>query len=178
MSIYSLKTKLSNGEELQLETLKGEVVLIVNTASQCGLTPQYEELETLYKAYTEKGFEIIGFPCDQFGGQEPGTDEEIMEFCTMNFDVSFPIAQKTEVNGEAAHPLYQYLRSQAPADEKFDEAGVLQREDRDMVESSDIQWNFTKFLIDRKGNVVHRFAPTVKPAQIETTIEQLVTDDK
>ncbi|ANU27127.1 glutathione peroxidase [Planococcus versutus] len=178
MSIYALTTKLSNGEELQLNTVKDEVVLVVNTASQCGLTPQYEELETLYKTYKEQGFEIIGFPCDQFGGQEPGTDEEIMEFCTANFDVSFPIAQKTEVNGEAAHPLYQYLRSQAPADEKFDKAGVLQREDRDMVESSDIQWNFTKFLVDRKGNVVHRFAPTVEPAQIETIIEQLLADNQ
>ncbi|TWT06518.1 glutathione peroxidase [Planococcus sp. CPCC 101016] len=174
MSIYSFQTTLSNGEELQLEKFQGEVLLIVNTASKCGLTPQYEELEGLYKAHKAKGFEIIGFPCDQFGGQEPGTDEEIMEFCSANFGVSFPLTRKTEVNGENAHPVYQYLRSQAPADEKFDEAGALQREDRDMVESSDIQWNFTKFLIDRNGNVVHRFAPTVKPKETEDIIEKLL----
>ncbi|WP_142826699.1 glutathione peroxidase [Planococcus soli] len=176
MSIYSYQTKLSNGEKIDFGTLKGEVLLFVNTASKCGLTPQYEELEGLYKVHKEKGFEIIGFPCDQFGGQEPGTDEEIMEFCSTNFGVSFPLAQKIEVNGENAHPIYQYLRSQAAADEEFDEAGALQREDRDMLESSDIQWNFTKFLIDRKGNVVHRFAPTVKPKEMERIIEQLVNE--
>lgn len=174
MSIYSFQTKLSNGEELQFEKFRGEVLLIVNTASKCGLTPQYEELEELYKTHKEKGFEIIGFPCDQFGGQEPGSDEEISEFCSINYGVSFPLAQKTEVNGETAHPLYQFLRRQAPGDEEFDESGILQKEDRDMLESSDIQWNFTKFLIDRKGNVVHRFAPTVKPKAIEKIIEQLV----
>ncbi|WP_298830949.1 glutathione peroxidase [uncultured Planococcus sp.] len=176
MSIYSFQTKLATGEEMHFEKYKGEVLLIVNTASKCGLTPQYEELEELYKTHKEKGFEIIGFPCDQFGGQEPGTDEEISEFCSINYGVSFPLAQKTEVNGEAAHPLYQYLRGQAPADEEFDEAGKLQKEDRDMLESSDIKWNFTKFLIDRKGNVVHRFAPTVKPKAIEKVIEQLLSE--
>lgn len=174
MSIYSFQTKLSNGEEIALEKFKGEVLLLVNTASKCGLTPQYEELEELYKTHKEKGFEIIGFPCDQFGGQEPGTDAEISEFCSINYGVSFPLAQKIEVNGEAAHPLYQHLRKQASADEEFDEAGALQKEDRDMLESSDIQWNFTKFLIDRKGNVIHRFAPTVKPKSIENVIEQLL----
>ena len=174
MSIYSLQTTLSNGEELQLEKFQGEVLLIVNTASKCGLTPQYEELEGLYNLHQEKGFNILGFPCDQFGGQEPGTDEEIMEFCSANFGVSFPLAQKTEVNGENAHPVYRYLRDEAPADEKFDEAGALQSEDRDMVESSDIQWNFTKFLIDREGNVAHRFAPTVTPKEIEGVIEELL----
>ena len=176
MSIYSFQTTLSNGEELQLENFQGEVLLIVNTASKCGLTPQYEGLEGLYKAHKEKGFEIIGFPCDQFGGQEPGTDEEIMEFCSANFGVSFPLTQKTEVNGENAHPIYRYLRNQAPADEKFDEAGALQREDRDMVESADIQWNFTKFLIDCVGNVVHRYAPTVTPKEIEKVIEELLEE--
>lgn len=176
MSIYSFETTLSTGEELQFEKYQGEVLLIVNTASKCGLTPQYEELEELYKTHKEKGFEIIGFPCDQFGGQEPGTDEEISEFCSINYGVSFPLAQKTEVNGEEANPVYGYLRSQAPGDEDFDESGTLQKEDRDMLESSDIQWNFTKFLIDRKGNVVHRFAPTVKPKAIEKVIEQLLSE--
>lgn len=176
MSIYSFQTKLSNGEEINLGKFKGEVLLLVNTASKCGLTPQYEELEELYKTHKEKGFEIIGFPCDQFGGQEPGTDAEISEFCSVNYGVSFPIAQKTEVNGEAAHPLYQYLRKQAPADEELDEAGALQKEDRDMLESSDIAWNFTKFLIDRQGNVLHRFAPAVKPKSIENVIEQLLNE--
>ena len=174
MSIYSFQTKLSNGEEMHFEKYQGDVLLVVNTASKCGLTPQYEELEELYTTHKEKGFEIIGFPCDQFGGQEPGTDEEISEFCSINYGVSFPLAQKTEVNGEGAHALYQYLRGQAPADEDFDEAGKLQKEDRDMLESSDIHWNFTKFLIDRKGNVVHRFAPAVKPKAMEQVIEQLM----
>ena len=174
MSIYSFHTKSSNNEELALQKFQGEVLLIVNTASKCGLTPQYEELEELYKTHKESGFEIIGFPCDQFGGQEPGTDEEISEFCSINYGVSFSLAQKTEVNGETAHPLYQYLREQAPADESFDDVGTLQKEDRDMLESSDIQWNFTKFLIDRKGNVVHRFGPTVKPKAMEQVIEQLL----
>ncbi len=176
MSIYSFQLKQSNGEEMSLDKFQDQILLIVNTASKCGLTPQYEGLEDLYNAHKEKGFEIIGFPCDQFGGQEPGTDEEISEFCSTNFGVSFTLTQKVEVNGEAADPVYQYLRTKQPVDEEFDEAGVLQREDRDMVESSDIQWNFTKFLIDRKGNVVHRFAPTVKPKEIEKIIEQLLSD--
>ena len=174
MSIYSFQTNLSNGEEMPLETFKGDVLLIVNTASKCGLTPQYEELEELYKTHKANGLQIIGFPCDQFGGQEPGSDEEISEFCSVNYGVSFPLSQKIEVNGEGAHPIYQYLRSEAPGDEEFDESGALQKEDRDMLESSDIQWNFTKFLVDRKGNVVHRFAPTVKPKAIEEIIEQLL----
>lgn len=175
MSIYSFQTNDSSGGEIHLEQFQGEVLLIVNTASKCGLTPQYEELEELYKKHKEKGFGIIGFPCDQFGGQEPGTDEEISAFCSINYGVSFPLGQKTEVNGENAHPIYQYLRNHAPVDETFDEAGRLQRTDRDMVESSDIQWNFTKFLIDRKGNVSHRFAPTVKPNEMEALIEQLLS---
>ncbi|MDN3427427.1 glutathione peroxidase [Microbacterium sp. APC 3898] len=178
MSIYSFQTTLSNGEEMPLETLKGDVLLIVNTASKCGLTPQYEELEELYKNHKEKGLQIVGFPCDQFGGQEPGTDEEISEFCSVNYGVSFPLSQKIEVNGENAHPIYEHLRSKAPADAEFDEAGALQKEDRDMLESSDIQWNFTKFLVDRKGNVVHRFAPTVKPKAMEQIIERLLEESR
>ena len=178
MSIYSFQTILSNGEEMPFETFKGDVLLIVNTASKCGLTPQYEELEELYKTHKEKGLQIVGFPCDQFGGQEPGTDEEISEFCSVNYGVSFPLSQKIEVNGESAHPIYEYLRSKAPGDAEFDEAGALQKEDRDMLESSDIQWNFTKFLVDRKGHVVHRFAPTVKPKAMEQVIEQLLEESQ
>lgn len=178
MSIYSFQTTLSNGKEMPFGNFKGDVLLIVNTASKCGLTPQYEELEELYKTHKEKGLQVVGFPCDQFGGQEPGTDEEISEFCSVNYGVSFPLSQKIEVNGESAHPIYEYLRSSAPADAEFDEAGALQKEDRDMLESSDIQWNFTKFLVDRKGNVVQRFAPTVKPKAMEQVIEQLLEESR
>ena len=119
MTVHSFPANLSNGEEVGLDTFKGKVMLIVNTASKCGLTPQYEGLEKLYDTYKEKGFTVLGFPCNQFGGQEPGTDEEISSFCSLNYQVEFPLFQKIEVNGENAHPLYQYLREQAPEEENL-----------------------------------------------------------
>src|SRR3954462_12769194 len=125
MSVYSFQVNLSNGEEVSLNTFKGKVMLIVNTASKCGLTPQYEGLEKLYDTYKEKGFTVLGFPCNQFGGQEPGTDEEISSFCSLNYQVEFPLFQKIEVHGENAHPLYHYLREQAPEEEKLDENSTL-----------------------------------------------------
>ena len=178
LSVYSFQTKLSNGEEISLDTYKGEVMLIVNTASKCGFTPQYEGLEKLYETYKENGFTILGFPCNQFGGQEPGSNEEISSFCSLNYDVTFPIFQKIDVNGQNAHPLYQYLREQAPEDSDLDKVGALYKLLRDkmpdLLEGSNIRWNFTKFLIDQNGNVVKRFAPTTKPEDIAGDIEKLV----
>ncbi|MBM7646779.1 glutathione peroxidase [Scopulibacillus daqui] len=178
MSVYSFKAKLSDGEEISLDTYKGKVMLIVNTASKCGFTPQYEGLEKLYETYKENGFTILGFPCNQFGGQEPGSNEEISSFCYLNYNVTFPIFQKIDVNGENAHPLYQYLREQAPEDLDFDKEGslykVLRDKMPDLLEGSKIRWNFTKFLIDQNGNVVKRFAPTTKPEEIAGYIENLL----
>lgn len=178
LSVYSFQAKLSNGEEISLETYKGQVLLIVNTASKCGFTPQYEGLEKLYETYKDNGFTIVGFPCNQFGGQEPGSNEEISSFCSLNYNVTFPIFQKIDVNGENAHPLYQYLREQAPEDSDLDKNGSLYKLLRDkmpaLLEGTNIKWNFTKFLIDQNGNVVKRFASTTKPEDIAEDIEKLL----
>ncbi len=140
-----------DGKKVDLEDYEGNVVLIVNTASECGLTPQYAGLEKLYKSYKDKGFVILGFPCNQFGSQEPGSDAEIKKFCTTRFNVSFPMFSKIEVNGEDATPIYKYL-----TEKDVDPAG-----------KGPISWNFEKFLIDREGNLVHRFAPRTKPDDAE-----------
>ena len=178
MSVHSFQANLSNGETVGLDTYKGKVLLIVNTASKCGLTPQYEGLENLYETYKDKGFTVLGFPCNQFGGQEPGTDEEISQFCSLNYDVKFPVFQKIEVNGENAHPLYQYLREQAPEENKIDENSRLYNHlstnEPDLLKGSEIKWNFTKFLIDQDGNVVKRFAPTTTPEEMKEDIEKLL----
>lgn len=155
-TIYDFTVKNGTGFQYDMEQLKGKVVLIVNTASKCGFTPQYEGLQKLYIDYREKDFVVIGFPCDQFMHQEPGSMEEIRSFCSLNYNVTFPLMWKIEVNGENADPLYDYLKSQAP--------GLLSR---------NIKWNFTKFLIDRNGNVVKRFAPATKPEKLRKHIEKL-----
>lgn len=157
-SIYSFSANSINGKEQNLDQFKGKVVLIVNTASLCGLTPQYEGLETLYRKYKNQGFVILGFPCDQFGQQEPGSEDEIKEFCTARFAISFPLFAKIDVNGESAHPLFKYLKSHSP--------GFLGTEA--------IKWNFTKFLVDKSGKVVHRFAPTATPEDLEKDIAKLL----
>jgi glutathione peroxidase len=157
-SIYEFKVTKNNGQVTDLNEYKGKTILIVNTASKCGLTPQFEALENLYKKYVSSGFVILGFPCNQFGEQEPGTEKEIVEFCSLNYGVTFPIFAKIEVNGENAHPLYNFLKKSAP--------GILG--------SEAIKWNFTKFLIDHQGNVVDRFAPTTKPEDIEENIKTLL----
>ena len=178
MSVHSFQANLSNGEEVSLDTFKGKVLLIVNTASKCGLTPQYEGLEKLYDTYKEKGFTVLGFPCNQFGGQEPGTDEEISTFCSLNYQVEFPLFQKIEVNGENAHPLYKYLREQAP-EEEIDTNSALYKHLHDnapeLLEGSTIKWNFTKFLIDQEGKVVKRFSPTTTPEEMEKDIKALLS---
>ena len=157
MSIYDYDVLDAKGKEHSLGEYKGKVVLIVNTASQCGNTPQYKGLQELYARLKGQGLEILGFPCDQFGHQEPGTNEEIQAFCETNYGVTFPVFSKIEVNGENAHPLYRYLTSQ-----------------REGAKGSAIEWNFAKFLVDRNGNLVERFAPKTAPETIAPTIEGLL----
>jgi len=179
MSAHAFTAKSSTGDEVSLEQYQGNVVLIVNTASKCGLTPQYEGLERLYRRFKEHGFVVLGFPCNQFGGQEPGSDREIRDFCSANYHVTFPLFQKIEVNGDGAHPLYQYLREQAPEDEGIDENSPLYQHLRahapELLQGSNIKWNFTKFLLDGKGNVVKRYAPSLSPEDIESDVQTLLS---
>src|SRR5258706_11399082 len=153
-SIYDYSAKTLEGKTVSLSDFKGSAMLIVNTASKCGFTPQYAGLESLYEKLSGKGLTILGFPCNQFGQQEPGSEEEIGAFCRMNYGVSFPMFAKIDVNGPNAHPLYDYLKREQP--------GILG--------SKNIKWNFTKFLVDRNGKVVDRFAPMTKPEEIEKSI--------
>jgi glutathione peroxidase len=156
MSVYDFSAKLSGSRhEKKLSDYKGKVLLIVNTASKCGFTPQYQGLQGLYLKFKRRGFELLAFPCDQFGHQEPGTDNEIQSFCEVNYGIEFPLFSKIEVNGNNAHPLFTYLKSQ--------KGGLL---------GNSIKWNFTKFLVDREGNVVERYAPVIKPARIASDIEE------
>lgn len=157
-SIYDFTAKSLQGKDVPLSEFKDKVLLIVNTASKCGFTPQYAGLETLYEKLNGKGLTILGFPCNQFGQQEPGGAEEIGAFCQMNYGVSFPMFDKIDVNGPKAHPLYQYLKNEQP--------GVLG--------TKNIKWNFTKFLVDRGGKVVDRFAPMTKPEDIEKSIAKVL----
>ena len=179
MSIYDYKVKKRKEGELDLSSLKGKVVLIVNTATGCGFTPQYEGLENLYRKYAEKGFEILDFPCNQFGSQAPGTDDEIHEFCTAKYKTSFDQLSKIDVNGENESPLYTYLKSVLPEEEiKGMKAkltmGAIKKLSTTAKNSEDIKWNFTKFLIDRDGTPVKRFDPTVTPEKIDAEIEKLI----
>ncbi len=157
-SIYDVSATRIDGTPVSLSDYQGNVLLIVNTASQCGFTPQYKGLQALYDQYVDQGFVILGFPCNQFGQQEPGSSDQIQSFCETNFGVSFPLFQKIEVNGSNAHPLYQYLTKAAP--------GILGTEG--------IKWNFTKFLVDRNGNVVKRYPPTAKPEELAKDIQPLL----
>jgi glutathione peroxidase len=158
MSIYDFKAKLPGGGSQDLGQYRGKVLLIVNTASKCGFTPQYEGLEKLHRKYAEQGLEVLAFPCNQFGAQEPGDAEEIRNFCSLTYDVTFPLMAKIDVNGDNADPLWDYLKQQ--------QAGLLG--------SRGIKWNFTKFLVDRKGSVVARHGPQVKPEALERDIERLL----
>lgn len=158
MDIYQYSATTLDGEEKSLADFKGKVLLIVNTASKCGFTPQYKGLESLYERYRDKGVEVLGFPCNQFGKQEPGAAEEIGAFCEKNYGVSFTMFDKIDVNGEDAHPLYRFLVRQAP--------GVLG--------SKRIKWNFTKFLVDQNGQVIKRYAPTDKPDAIARDLAALL----
>ena len=157
MNIYDFTVKNSKGEDISLSEYKGKVLLIVNTATGCGFTPQYEGLEDLYKKYHSQGFEVLDFPCNQFLNQAPGSDEEISSFCTLKYDTTFPRFKKIDVNGEDAIPLYKWLKTQ--------KGGIF---------GNAIKWNFTKFLIDRQGNVVKRYSPTTTPAKMEEEIKKLL----
>ncbi len=158
-TIYDFNVKDSPGKDYPLTRLKGKVVLIVNVASKCGFTPQYEGLEALYKKYEAKGLVVLGFPCNQFGGQEPGTNEEIQHFCKLTYGASFPVMGKLEVNGAGADPLYKHLKEKAPG----------------LLGSEAIKWNFTKFLVGRTGRVINRYAPEIKPEELVADIEKALS---
>ena len=158
MGVYDQKAEALDGGQVDLADFRGKVLLIVNTASQCGFTPQYEGLEALYRTYRDRGLEILGFPCNQFGGQEPGEAAQIRDFCTVNYGVDFPMFARIDVNGPAAHPLYAYLK----------------RSRRGLLGSQAIKWNFTKFLVDRQGRVAGRFASTKTPQALASAIEKLL----
>ena len=179
MTIYDFTVLDTKKNEVKLDEYKGKVLLVVNTATGCGFTPQYEALENLYKKYADKGFVILDFPCNQFGQQAPGSDEEIVSFCQLKYNVSFPQFSKIEVNGENESPVFTYLKEQAPTEE-YNGLGakatgaMLKKISKTYNKESDIRWNFTKFLVDREGNVVGRFAPTTKPEDIEAEILKLL----
>ena len=182
MNIYDMKVIDINNEEVSISKYKGKVLLIVNTATGCGFTHQYAELENLYEKYHLSGFEILDFPCDQFGHQAPGTDEEIHEFCTLNYNVKFDQFSKIEVNGENESELFKYLKKKIPKDEingLKDKLGMkaLEKISTSANKKSDIKWNFTKFLVDREGNVVKRYPPTKSPEKLERDIEELLKGD-
>lgn len=158
MNIYDLKFDLPNGNQQMMEDYKNKVLLIVNTASKCGFTPQFAGLEKLHKQYTERGLVILGFPCNQFANQDPGTTEEITEFCQLNYGVTFTIADKIDVNGANSHPLFKNLKKNA----------------RGLLGSEKIKWNFTKFLVNREGKVIKRFGSTTKPEDMSKAIEALL----
>ncbi len=158
MNVHDFSVKKPDGSDQKLSDFKGGPILIVNTASKCGFTPQYKGLEALHRKYGPKGLTILGFPCNQFGAQEPGDAEEIKNFCSLTYDVTFPLMAKVEVNGERAEPLYEHLKAEKPG----------------LLGTKGIKWNFTKFLIDKDGNVVGRYAPTDKPESLEKDIEKLL----
>jgi glutathione peroxidase len=176
MSIYDFKVERVDGSEISLKEYKGKVLLIVNTATGCGYTPQYEGLENLYEKYKDEDFEILDFPCNQFLNQAPGTNEEIANFCRVKFATDFETFAKIEVNGENTHPLYKYLKKEAP--EEIDNGLMKELYEKlkgiYTVIEDEIHWNFTKFLIDREGNIVARFAPSVTPEEVEPHIKELL----
>jgi glutathione peroxidase len=158
VSLYDHTARGLDGREVRFADFTGKVLLVVNVASKCGFTPQYEGLEALYRAYRDRGFVLLGFPCNQFGAQEPGDAEEIRTFCSMTYDVDFPMFAKVDVNGPEAHPIYAYLKHAKPG----------------LFGSEAIKWNFTKFLVDRQGQVVKRFAPSARPETLKPAIERLL----
>ena len=158
MNVYDFQAKTIDGKDESLSTYRGKTLLIVNVASKCGFTPQYKGLEAMYRKLHDKGLEILGFPCDQFGHQEPGDENEIKQFCSLNYDVSFPMFSKVDVNGDDTHPLYRYLKNEAPG----------------LLGSRGIKWNFTKFLVDKSGKVVKRYGSMDKPESMIKDIEKLL----
>ena len=178
-TIYDFKALNNKGAEVNLEQYRGNVLLIVNTASKCGFTPQYDGLEALYQKYKDQGLVIIGFPCDQFAHQEPGSDEEIAEFCRLNHGVTFPLMKKIDVNGKDADPIFEFLKAQAPIEEYKGlkakaSAALFKTISKSVEKESDIQWNFTKFLISRDGSVIKRFPPTTTPEEMEQDLQGMI----
>jgi len=181
MKLYNFELNSIEGKKVSLADYKGRVLIIVNTASKCGFTPQYEELQALYQKYQEQGLDILGFPSNQFAEQEPGSNAEVQNFCQINYGVTFPLFEKIDVRGKEAHPLFHYLTQKAPF-KGFDLnhpigerlQGILQEKFPEILAGDDIKWNFTKFLIDRQGSVVGRYEPTTSPLSMEKDIEKLL----
>ncbi|MDO4622240.1 MAG: glutathione peroxidase [Eubacteriales bacterium] len=180
MSIYEYNVLNARGEEVSLEQYRGKVFLVVNTATGCGFTPQYKELEQMFEDYAEKGFDILDIPCNQFAGQTPGTDEEIHEFCTLHYNTKFPQMKKSDVNGENALPLYGYLKEQqgfagfGKGVKALAMSAMLKKIDKDYKNNPDIKWNFTKFLVNRDGEVVARFEPTADMKDVDAAVKALL----
>lgn len=178
-TIYDFKTLNNKGKEVDFKDYEGKVLLIVNTASKCGFTPQYDGLEALYQQYKDKGLVVIGFPCDQFAGQEPGSNEQIEEFCRLNHGVTFPLMAKTDVNGANAEPIFEFLKAQAPTEEYNGLKAkathkLLKTLSKSVEKDSDILWNFTKFLVSRDGKIVKRFAPVAEPKDFAKDVEAML----
>ena len=180
MSFYDYSVTTPRGEEISMKDYAGKVVMVVNTATGCGFTPHYKDIEEMYEKYHDQGFEVIDVPCNQFKGQAPGTDEEIHEFCQLHYNTKFPQMKKSDVNGENAIPLFKYLKSQKGF-EGFDKnpkglvmSGLLKTIDKDYKNNSEIKWNFTKFIVDRKGNVVARFEPTADMKKVDQFVASLI----
>ncbi len=180
MSIYDYSVTTPKGEEISMKDYEGKVLIIVNTATGCGFTPHYKELEEIYETYHDKGLEIIDIPCNQFAGQTPGTDDEIHEFCTLKYNTQFPQMKKSEINGENALPLYGYLKSQqgfkgfGKGPMALAMGAMLKKIDKDYKNNPDIKWNFTKFIVDRQGNVVARIEPTEGMKAVEKEVAKLI----
>ena len=180
MGVYDYSVTNTKGEEVSLKTMQGKVIIIVNTATGCGFTPQYKELEEMYERFHEQGLEILDIPCNQFAGQTPGTDEEIHEFCTLHYNTKFPQMKKSDVNGDNALPIYKYLKNQkafagfGKGPQALMMNTLLKKIDKDYKNNPDIKWNFTKFVIDRQGEVIARFEPTEKMDDLEKCVETLI----
>ncbi len=180
MSIYDLTVEAADGSQVALKDYEGKVILVVNTATGCGFTPHYKDIEEMFEKYHDRGFEIIDVPCNQFMGQTPGTDEEIHEFCTLHYNTQFPQMKKSDVNGENAIPLFKYLKSQkgfegfGKGPKALAMAAMLKKIDKDYKNNPEIKWNFTKFVVDRQGNVVARFEPTADMKLVDKCVESLL----
>ena len=180
MSFYDLSVTAANGTEISMKDYEGKVVLVVNTATGCGFTPHYKDIEAMYEKFHDRGFEVIDVPCNQFAGQTPGTDDEIHEFCTLKYHTQFHQMKKSDVNGETAIPLFKYLKSQkgfegfGKGPKALAMSALLSKMDKDYKNNSEIKWNFTKFVIDREGNVVARFEPTAKMDKVAEFVESLL----
>lgn len=180
MGFYDLSVEKTNGEQLSMADFQGKVVMVVNTATGCGFTPQYEDIEKIYETYHEKGFEVVDVPCNQFAGQTPGNDEEIHEFCQLHYNTQFPQMKKADVNGETAIELFKFLKSQkgfegfGKGPKALAMSAMLKTIDKDYKNNPEIKWNFTKFILDRQGNVVARFEPTASMKEVEKCVAALI----